>query len=151
MFDYESFDSKWIKFYCTHDTGKTKTWVIIPNDGGEKLGHIKWYAQWRKYCFFPQPNCVFETDCLDDITRFIRAEMAQRLKNKQHIKFLANVDKAKEWLNANGKLSKAGPFTVYYHGPENKKYTYQGTSDEACISILLWVKKDYPKIKTYPF
>jgi hypothetical protein len=37
---------------------------------GDTLGVIKWYGPWRQYCFYPEPGCVFNSDCLRDIAGF---------------------------------------------------------------------------------
>jgi len=53
--------------------GKTKTeyWDILNNRSGGLLGTIHWYGAWRQYCFFPQPDCVFNATCLTHILGFI--------------------------------------------------------------------------------
>lgn len=35
------------------------------------LAEIKWYAPWRKYCFFPEDDIVFDNKCLKEILDFI--------------------------------------------------------------------------------
>jgi hypothetical protein len=49
---------------------KTGAWDVIAKTGGT-LGQILWFARWRKYGFFPAPDCVFETVCLGDIVAFL--------------------------------------------------------------------------------
>lgn len=31
------------------------------------LGYIRYYANWRKYCFFPNSVCLFDSDCLEEV------------------------------------------------------------------------------------
>lgn len=76
--------SKWIDFIEQAPTGKTKRFNIMPKDLGPMIGEIKWYGPWRKYCFFPKPNCVFETDCLKDIISFLSKLMLDRKIEKQN-------------------------------------------------------------------
>jgi|HubBroStandDraft_4_1064222.scaffolds.fasta_scaffold00070_15 hypothetical protein len=55
-------------------SGKTQEWGVQPLDNLSSsgcLGVIKWYGPWRKYCFFPNGNTVFEQDCLRDISLFV--------------------------------------------------------------------------------
>lgn len=52
---------------------KTKEWWVTPKDKSGLLGKIKWFGRWRKYCFFPEPDCVFEEICLGEIAEFIKA------------------------------------------------------------------------------
>ena len=31
------------------------------------IGEIKWYAPWRKFCFFPDKDTVWDSKCLTDV------------------------------------------------------------------------------------
>ena len=74
-------ESKWIVFILYEDTGKTKKYNILTKDiPSIKLGEIKWFGRWRQYSFFPEPNTVFEKQCLKDITNFIETLMLDRKK-----------------------------------------------------------------------
>jgi len=46
------------------------------------IGGIQWYAPWRKYCFFPSENTVFELHCLKDIVSIISELTEARNKAK---------------------------------------------------------------------
>ena len=48
-------------------------YLILNNSTGIPLGHIDWYAPWRKWCFMPMAGggLVFSADCLADIQDFI--------------------------------------------------------------------------------
>ena len=65
--------SKWIKFKITPRLPgrKTDIWFIETKDGNTTLGLVKWYSHWRKYCFIPAEDTIFEQDCLRDIASFI--------------------------------------------------------------------------------
>lgn len=67
-------------------TLKTKVFLIETKDGNQCIGKIKWYGPWRKYSFFPNPNTVWETDCLGEIVRFINGLMISRKLEKQNSK-----------------------------------------------------------------
>lgn len=51
-------------------TGKTMLWDVLAKAGGV-LGEVKWFGRWRKYSFYPAPDCVFEQTCLRDLAQFI--------------------------------------------------------------------------------
>lgn len=53
------------------DGRKTSVWEISSNSNGAVLGYVKWYGAWRQYCFFPEPECIFNTGCLAEITTFM--------------------------------------------------------------------------------
>lgn len=78
--------SKWINFSMEYNSGikKTDTYLIETKDGQKCIGQIRWYAPWRKYSFFPNPNTVFENDCLRDIVKFIDTLMLARKLKKQN-------------------------------------------------------------------
>ena len=61
---------------------KTKTKQFeIKNKSGCSLGYVKWYAPWRKYCFFTSDvvsGLVFDAGCLTGICNFINKLMAER-------------------------------------------------------------------------
>ncbi len=78
-------DAKWIRFDKVPNEGaKTSIHNIFNKEHGSFLGQIKWNTGWRKYCFFPAANCVFETDCLADICKFLNKLMLDRKIEKQN-------------------------------------------------------------------
>jgi len=52
-------------------SGKTDIFNVYGKDTRSLLGHVSWFAPWRRYCFHPSQNTVFEQDCLKDIANFI--------------------------------------------------------------------------------
>jgi len=46
------------------------------------LGKIKWHAPWRKYCFFPEGNTIWDLNCLKEVNDFIVALMRDRKKTQ---------------------------------------------------------------------
>lgn len=72
---------KWIIFNEVEIKPKTSVWGIVTNDG-IPLGQIKWFAQWRKYSFFPNADTVFEKTCLMEIVNFIEKLMMDRARGK---------------------------------------------------------------------
>jgi hypothetical protein len=70
----ESIKTKYMKF-CKDDfhTGKTEIWYVYNIRSENRLGTIKWYGAWRQYCFYPESDCVFNKDCMNDIIKFIES------------------------------------------------------------------------------
>lgn len=67
-----------------HPSAKTGRWKVEVCYGpniGDLLGTIKWHAPWRRYCFFPESDTIFEITCLNDITDFICA-ISRRIPKK---------------------------------------------------------------------
>ena len=52
-------------------SGLTKIWYV-KSDAGATLGTVGWYANWRRYCFYPEDNSIFDANCLTEITQFLR-------------------------------------------------------------------------------
>lgn len=76
--------SNWIRFVeDPPDPAKvTKSWEVRALGGNDLLGVVKWYAPWRKYCFWSYAS-IFEQDCLRDIASFIESETTKhRLARK---------------------------------------------------------------------
>lgn len=68
--------SKWIEFRGPFPSvsGTTNIWHVMPLAGGNRIGQVRWYGPWRKYTFWPEPNCVFEEQCLRDIAAFCETQ-----------------------------------------------------------------------------
>jgi hypothetical protein len=58
-------------------SGKTIVWLVQARRGGDHLGYVRWMSRWRKYSFYPEPNCVFEEVCLGDIAAFLTRKTAE--------------------------------------------------------------------------
>jgi hypothetical protein len=63
--------AKWIEFIEIEPKPKTRVYEVRNKENQTLLGHIKFYAPFRKYSFFPEPNMVFEQDCMQVITGFL--------------------------------------------------------------------------------
>lgn len=69
-------------FFCfirLSPSGKTKIIGVYTKDKQTTLGKIKWQPGWRKYCFFPSPETLFDADCLLEITNYLYDLMNERL------------------------------------------------------------------------
>ena len=69
-------------------TQKTKRFHIesLPTNtrfSGEVIGIVKWYPGWRAFAFFPQPQTLFEPQCLRDLADFCEAETLKRREERK--------------------------------------------------------------------
>lgn len=60
------------KEYGLSESGKTKLWLVIGNDF--ELGKISFFGKWRKYCFYPNENTLFDNLCLSEIAIFCKEQ-----------------------------------------------------------------------------
>ena len=65
----------------TYENRKTCILVIYTKDNFE-LGQIKWYGAWRKYCFYPNSNTIWDNKCLIEVLDFIK-EYTDYYKNNK--------------------------------------------------------------------
>lgn len=49
---------------------KTPIYYIETHEG-IPLGKIKWYGAWRKFCFFPNEQTIWDSKCLKHIIEFL--------------------------------------------------------------------------------
>ncbi len=73
-------ENKYIRIEETPHIGKTKGFDVI-NKSGYPIGYIGWYLAWRQYCFFPFENMVFNSECLELITGFLKGINIEHRKN----------------------------------------------------------------------
>lgn len=62
---------------------KTDTWEVWSLDEANHLGQVRWYSPWRKYCFFPGHDTVWEQDCLRFVAEFVESETEKHRKGKR--------------------------------------------------------------------
>lgn len=58
---------------------KTPEYGVVNHRTDALLGWIEWYSPWQKFCFWPEGDTVWSTDCLADVQAAIkRAEAARK-------------------------------------------------------------------------
>ena len=74
------YDTRYLKFrrVVPDKPRKTEVWSVLSTMHGDLLGTIKWFGRWRQYAFFPELGTIYNRDCLDDISRFVRGLMESR-------------------------------------------------------------------------
>ena len=76
---------KWIKFaeIGSLPGHRTNIWEVVTADLGtgskHSLGEIRWFGRWRKYCFYPRTDTLFEQTCLRDIADFCGLVTAKQM------------------------------------------------------------------------
>lgn len=69
----EQIVTKYMVFQEVRPLGAVKSQWVVGNRKSEAcLGIIKWYAPWRCWCFFPEPDVVFSADCMEEILKVVR-------------------------------------------------------------------------------
>lgn len=61
---------------------KTKIWFCFNIKHGALLGIVKWFFPWRQYCFIPEKDTVFSSNCCVDIIDFISIIKKERRNGK---------------------------------------------------------------------
>lgn len=62
-------------------TTRTTDTVFVTNClNNSFLGRIEWHSPFRKYCFYPAENCIFDATCLVDIcTKLVEMTEARKV------------------------------------------------------------------------
>jgi hypothetical protein len=115
--------TKYLKFDIVKDTGKTKLIFIINIHHDEVIGEIRWFSRWRQYCFSPNNNTIWNTECLNDVNAVIKQLMDERkTKPKPRIKTVGviafNIEDFRNWRRE----KKHRPYT---HQDTERKYVYR--------------------------
>jgi len=63
---------------------KTAIWEVFsgPNRS-TRLGQVRWYAPWRRYCYSPAGPQWLDATCLVEVAEFIKAQMAERADERK--------------------------------------------------------------------
>ena len=69
---------KYVEFKLAKQKPKTNVYSVLSKAYGDILGIIKWYPNWRQYCFFPEDATVWSKGCLEEINDFIEEIMEKR-------------------------------------------------------------------------
>ena len=64
--------SRYLDFALLEKKPKTQVIKVMSKIHGNRLGVIKWFGRWRQYGFFPEPETVFNLECLNDIQSYIK-------------------------------------------------------------------------------
>jgi len=77
--------TKYLHFEELTAKTKTKQFQVLNKLSFSLLGFIKWYAPWRRYCFFTVGSgFIFDAECLADIQDFINKLMLKRKEDRKN-------------------------------------------------------------------
>lgn len=65
------------------DRAVTHSWLVFPKLSAKPIGTVKWHSPWRRYCFFPDPNTLYDGACLGDIAGFCNKQTNLRKMERQ--------------------------------------------------------------------
>lgn len=60
----------------------TRIYSVRSRHCGNLLGHVKWYAQWRQYVFFPDANMIFDPKCLTEIAEYCKLKTVEQRERR---------------------------------------------------------------------
>jgi hypothetical protein len=63
-------------------SGKTKQWTVVTR-AGVTLGDVAWFAQWRRYAFWPAGGVLLDRECMAELAAFLK------LADEEHAQALA--------------------------------------------------------------
>lgn len=69
-----------IKLNEIKDTGKTKVFEVLNSLSDLKIGIIKYYPGFRKYCFYPDANTLYDSKCMHELSETL-AQLQEERKN----------------------------------------------------------------------
>lgn len=61
---------------------KTPIYHIESMLSKDEIGQIKWYGAWRKFCFYPNGDTIWDNKCLEQIIAFLN-QVNTKKKNKE--------------------------------------------------------------------
>jgi hypothetical protein len=76
-------DPNWIEFVEIDRKPKTVVWAVMSKDTASHVGFVQWHGPWRKYCFFPEFNTIFEWDCMRSIAEFCEQKTKEHREARQ--------------------------------------------------------------------
>lgn len=64
-------DSTYLRFEEVPTSDQESRRWKVGTKRGTYLGHIRWFAPWRQYVFYPSIDTLYSVGCLRDIAKFI--------------------------------------------------------------------------------
>lgn len=65
------YENKYFFIYSINKKNRKTPIYWIFNNDNFNLGEIKWYASWRKFCFYPSNDTVWDNKCLQEVLKFL--------------------------------------------------------------------------------
>jgi hypothetical protein len=74
---------KWPAQTTGEALGNVERYHVFSMVTGAFLGVIKWHGAWHKYCFFPEPDTLFDNSCMNIIKEFMEEMMEERRERRR--------------------------------------------------------------------
>lgn len=71
------------------DKAVTHSWLVFPKRAATPIGTVKWHAPWRRYCYFPEANSLYDGACLQEIAFFCADKTIKRKEERRRERALA--------------------------------------------------------------
>lgn len=72
-------EGQWINFQeFPPSSGRKLSIFSILTKQGISIGEVKWYGNWRQYCFFPDEDSIYDRKCMMEVINFINKLMEDR-------------------------------------------------------------------------
>jgi hypothetical protein len=65
------FEGKYFVAKLLEEKPRTAVYGIYSKHHGDLLSKVAWYAPWRQYCNFTEPNTVWTRSCNVEVNAFI--------------------------------------------------------------------------------
>ncbi len=72
-----------IKSARISDKAVTLSWAVHSTQSRYELGTVKWQNGWRRYCFFPNADTLYDGACLQEIAGFCNKQTNLRKMERQ--------------------------------------------------------------------
>ena len=73
--------TRYLEFWLVKELPKTNVYFVVNRSKDTHLGEIRWFPTWRQYTFMPEPETIWNKDCLRQVVEFL--EEIERERRKQ--------------------------------------------------------------------
>lgn len=80
------YEGTFLLIYKKEVEGRKTPILEIINWDDINLGEIKWYPAWRKFCFYPNKDTVWDNKCLVELINFLNKYNKEWKENVKNIK-----------------------------------------------------------------
>lgn len=77
-------ETQYLFFEEQPQKGKTKLFRVCNKINRETLGYIKWFGAFRKYAYLSNGGIFYDSECLNDIKKFLEKLMLERKLESQN-------------------------------------------------------------------
>lgn len=71
LYEKVIYESNYFKISELYYKNRKTPVLTIYSKEGYNLGEIRWYGAWRKFCFYPNEDTIWDNKCLEEIVSFL--------------------------------------------------------------------------------